>query len=130
MVTSVLRILSVVLITAGLTVLADVGATLAWEEPISSIYGSLKQDAARDELAQLEGEFPTAADLRRAARAGGSRREAMVLAHSLERRLDHGDVIGRILIGELDLDMVVIEGTDTASLQRGPGHYPGTDLPG
>jgi sortase A len=26
--------------------------------------------------------------------------------------------------------MVVVEGTDTAELQQGPGHYPGTPLPG
>ena len=28
------------------------------------------------------------------------------------------------------LDMVVVQGTDTASLEKGPGHYPETPFPG
>jgi sortase A len=28
------------------------------------------------------------------------------------------------------LDMVMVQGTDTASLQKGPGHYPETPFPG
>ena len=37
------HILSIALITAGLVVLADVAVTLAYREPLSSIYGSIKQ---------------------------------------------------------------------------------------
>jgi sortase A len=129
MVSRLLRILSVALITAGVTVLTDVGATLAWREPISSIYGSIRQSDARDELARLEDRFPSRADLRRAARAP-SRRRALILARAFEHRIHAGDAIGRIRIDAIDLDMVVIQGTDTASLERGPGHYEETDIPG
>jgi peptidoglycan/xylan/chitin deacetylase (PgdA/CDA1 family) len=58
-----LRTFSTALITAGLVVLADVGLTLAWQEPVSSLYGSIKQGQAEDELADLESSYPTAADL-------------------------------------------------------------------
>ena len=54
-----LHILSVALITAGLVVLADVATTLAWKEPVSSVYGSIQQGKAEDELADLEGSFPS-----------------------------------------------------------------------
>jgi len=45
-----LRILSTALITAGLVILGDVAATLAWTEPASTIYGSIQQGDAEDEL--------------------------------------------------------------------------------
>ena len=41
-----------------------------------------------------------------------------------------GAPVGVIDIPKIDLNMVVIEGTGTAQLQQGPGHYPGTPLPG
>ena len=41
-----------------------------------------------------------------------------------------GAPVGVIDIPKIGLDMVVIEGTGTAQLQQGPGHYPGTPLPG
>jgi sortase A len=41
-----------------------------------------------------------------------------------------GAPVGVIDIPKISLNMVVIEGTGTAQLQQGPGHYPGTPLPG
>jgi sortase A len=40
-----------------------------------------------------------------------------------------GDAIGILIIPRIDLNMVVVEGTDTESLKKGPGHYPGTAYP-
>ena len=41
-----------------------------------------------------------------------------------------GSPVGTITIPAIDLSMVVVEGTGDAQLQTGPGHYPGTPLPG
>ena len=41
-----------------------------------------------------------------------------------------GSPIGTIVIPKIGVSMVVVEGTGTAQLQQGPGHYPGTPLPG
>src|ERR1700722_14137104 len=41
-----------------------------------------------------------------------------------------GSAVGTITIPKIDLSMVVVEGTGEAQLQTGPGHYPGTPLPG
>jgi sortase A len=121
-----LRIVSTALVTAGAVVLGDVAATLAWKEPLSSLYGALEQDEKEDELEALEGSFPAAdgvskADLRRGARS---------LERRLERRPGQGEAIGRITIPAIDSDFVMVEGTDPESLQKGPGHYSGTALPG
>jgi hypothetical protein len=52
------RILSTALITAGLVVLLDVGITLAWGEPVSTVRGWLAQRDAAEELERLEARFP------------------------------------------------------------------------
>jgi sortase A len=123
-----LRILSIVLITAGLVVLSDVGATLAWKEPVSSIYGAIQQQRAQNDLDDLEDAFAgrPLPDVRGLTdvRAAGK------LAGAFEDAVTTGKPIGKILIPRIDLDAVAVQGTDTASLQKGPGHYPDTALPG
>ena len=41
-----------------------------------------------------------------------------------------GSALGVITIPAIDLSMVVVEGTSDDQLRSGPGHYPGTPLPG
>ena len=57
------HILSIALITAGLLVIADVGITLAYQEPLSSIYSSIKQGEKESQLKTLEAEFLTQSDV-------------------------------------------------------------------
>ena len=125
-----LHVASVALITAGVVILADVATTLAWREPVSSLYGSIQQHKAANELADLEESFPSPADLRRAARVNSSRRRVAKLAGLFSRKVDDGQAIGRIVIPRIDLNVIAVQGTDTASLEKGPGHYPRTPFPG
>lgn len=126
-----LRILSTALITAGIVIFIDVGMTLAWREPVSSIYGSIKQSEARDQLNDLESKFPTNRDLKKVKPISDPRKRITALADIFAKRhAETGQAIGRIEIPRFDLDAVLIEGTDTASLEHGPGHYPYTPLPG
>ena len=46
------------------------------------------------------------------------------------RTLTEGDPVGRLRIGRIGLNMMVVQGTDDATLKRGPGHYVGSALPG
>jgi sortase A len=41
-----------------------------------------------------------------------------------------GQPVGVIQIPSIGLDQVIVEGVGTAQLRMGPGHYPGTPLPG
>ena len=43
---------------------------------------------------------------------------------------NEGSPVGILRIAKLDLDKVIVEGTSTDDLRQGPGHYPGTPLPG
>ena len=85
-----LRILSVALITAGLVVLADVATTLAWKEPVSTVYGSIQQGKAEDELAELKSRFPARADLREVEHVEGIRKKVEILAGLFAKRVAQG----------------------------------------
>ncbi len=84
------HILAIALITAGLVVLADVGLTLAYKEPVSSIYGEIQQDQAADQLSELEANYPTPADRRAMRGVSGLRARASILARRFGRQIDSG----------------------------------------
>jgi sortase A len=108
-------------------VLADAGLTLIWQEPVSAAYGAIQQGRAGDELADLEESFDTSGEF-----GAGLAEEvrAKVLADRFQQEIEKGDAIGRIEIDSIDLGKVLMNGTDTATLQKGPGRYPQTPLPG
>ncbi len=118
-----------VLIVAGFLSLVEVGLTVFWQEPFSSFAAKGRQNQVRDEVDRLLAAPVAAADARVLSRLDGGSRTAF-RAERLRRSADRGDGIGRIEIPRIDVDLSVVEGTDGVTLQRGPGHYPGTDLPG
>jgi sortase A len=125
-----LQILSIALITAGVVVLADVAMTLAWKEPLSTIYGSIQQGKAEDSLDQLTDEFLRSDARKEALRERDRTVRLHRLADAFADQVHTGEGIGRIAIPSIDVDMVFVQGTDTTSLQKGPGHYPETAFPG
>jgi sortase A len=52
------------------------------------------------------------------------------LARREARQVSTGDAVGRITIPKIDASYDVVQGTDASSLEKGPGHYPATALPG
>ena len=125
-----LRPFSLVLVVIGVLLLADAVTTLVWQEPISALYARLQQGKLDDRLAKLEGTEPTAVDRRVLSRLGTLDRRLAYAARALNRRTDEGQPLGRLRIPSIGVSKVVVAGTDTASLRLGPGHYPGTPLPG
>ena len=118
------------LILAGILLLADVGVTLAWQEPLSALYGKLRQNALSGDLEKLEAVPPTVSERRALARLEDQEAKIAFLARSLRRRTDDGDAIGRVVFPSLDESWVFVEGTRAADLRKGPGHYPDTSFPG
>lgn len=126
-----LRILSIALITAGLVLLADIAVTLLYKEPLSSVYAAVRQNEAAGELSETEARYPSRADRRATAGLRNRKRRIAALARRFGARTGQGEAIGRIRAPAMDgLSAVVVQGTDTASLQKGPGHYPETPFPG
>lgn len=95
------------MVCSGILLLGDAGVTLAWQEPISALLASREQDQLEDQLA-----------------------EPQILRRIERREPLRGDSIGKIELPTLDRSYYMVEGTDPDSLRKGPGHYPGTPLPG
>jgi sortase A len=125
-----LRPLSAVLVVIGGLLLADAITTLVWQEPVSALYSRLQQGKLDDRLAKLEGTEPTGVDRRVLSRLGTLDRRLAYAARALNRRTDDGQPLGRLRIPSIDVSSVVVAGTGTSDLRLGPGHYPGTPLPG
>src|ERR1700750_100120 len=131
------HILSIALITAGLIVVADVGVTLAYQEPLSSLYSSIKQSEKASQLKTIESDFLTGSDVESIDKAKQQKDPRVLkatiaqLAQRLVDESEPGDALGRIEAPGMDgLNMVFVQGTDESSLELGPGHYPETAMPG
>jgi sortase A len=125
-----LRAVSSVLIAAGALLLADGTLTLLWEEPVSSLYSRMQQGRLDGRLAELERAAPPPGERRALARLPDPERRLRVAARAALRRARAGDPVGRLPVDAIGLDEVVVQGTDGGALRTGPGHYPGTPLPG
>jgi sortase A len=130
-----LRALSATLIVLGALALLDAGITMVWQEPLSALYAKLQQDRLRGVLHALERATPSAAEEARLARLADERRRVAYLAGELERHAQLGGAVGRIRIPRIGADFVLVYGTGTEELEKGPGIYtqsiyPGTRFPG
>jgi sortase A len=125
-----LRTLSTLLIVAGVLLVAEGALTLLWQEPVSSLYARVQQDKLDDRLAELERAGPSPLERKALARLPDHRRRLRFAARAALRSAHKGDPVGRLRADAIGLDEVVVQGTDAATLRKGPGHYPGSPLPG
>jgi sortase A len=124
------RLVSWVLIAGGLLLLVDGGLTLLWKEPVSALYASIEQHKLEGQLKELEQVKPTPAVRTVLARLPDPGLQLAFKARSLRRRAENGQAIGRLEAPSIGLDVIVVQGTDTGDLRKGPGHYPSTAFPG
>jgi len=125
-----LRALSTVLILSGSLLVIDAGLTLVWQEPISAIYARIKQDKLSNDLATIDNRYVTELQLRALNNLRGERRRIAFLARALRSSVKPGDALGRIKSKRMGISFVVVEGTASGDLRKGPGHYSDTPLPG
>jgi sortase A len=124
------RLLSWALIVGGFLLLADGALTLLWKEPLSAVYASIEQNKLEGQLEKLEDVKPTPAEKVVLARLPDPGLQLAFKARAMQRRLEDGQPIGRLEAPSIGLEVIVVQGTDAADLRKGPGHYPGTSLPG
>jgi sortase A len=124
-----LRALSTLLIVLGGLVLVDGTVTLVWEEPFSALYAKFEQDHLRGTLRGIERAQPGATERLQLAQLSEQHRIAF-LARKLQLQAPPGSPIGSIDIPRIDADFVVIDGTGTSELEKGPGIYRDTRFPG
>ena len=128
------RVLVVCALIVGMLIAIDGVLTIVWQEPVSAFFATRSQHKLSKELEELDN-LPTFAKLRSkpamhyaaARRATGLRYEA---AAELLNTARPGHALARIKIPSIGASFAVIEGTSTGDLEKGPGHYRGTMLPG
>lgn len=125
-----LRFVASVLITSGLLMLADAGLTLAWQEPVSAYLAQRQQDKLGHELDSASLRDIVRREQAAVASIRDMRKRVAKLAEAERKRARKGRPIGRIDLPTLGRHYVVVQGTDDATLRKGPGHYPGTEFPG
>ena len=106
---------------AALLVFAWIGVTLVWGDPVTGRAAARAQSHLRTELVRTENTWKAAPGHDTTLRSD---------AATFRRGLDEGDAVGRIVIPRIGLDSVVVEGTASSDLARGPGRYRITSLPG
>ena len=124
----VLRFVASVLITSGILMLVDAALTVTWQEPVSAYFAQQEQDGLNKELKR---DAPQVAlDKRTVASIRDQLIRLKRLAGLARGRAQTGHAIGTIRMPKIGRHYAVVQGTDTDSLRKGPGHYPATSFPG
>jgi sortase A len=124
------RAVAVILIVSGLLLLADAAVTLVWQEPVTAAIGLIERGQINRHWLSYRSAPLSAVERRIIAAIDGRRRQLAFLARREEHGLRTGDAIGRLSIPHIGVSILVVQGTDSTSLEKGPGHYPSTALPG
>lgn len=112
-------ILGLLLIIAGIAVIAYPLSTFVVtnraQDQLRSDWDKKVKEASEGLLANKTGENETANEEKKPAAS---------------QKVPTGKAAFKLIIPKIDLDMIVVEGTDTASLKLGPGHISKTVQPG
>ena len=121
------RIFGTLLILAGIGSLAWALTVWQWQDPFTAVVNKLEQrELARDFDRRIEEGRAILVDTS-AARLRESLPRAAAAWRKGSRR---GDAVARLRIPALGVGEVVVNGTDTSSLKRGPGRFLGSAMPG
>ena len=110
-----------VLLALGAAVITWTAVTIAWGDPITSLFTRHEQHALSRQLDSQSKHWTTVPLARPDKQSLAALLEARAVA--VQRSLQDGKPIGRIVVPRLHLNMVVVEGTSVSDLRRAPGHY-------
>jgi sortase A len=121
------RILGTLMIVGGVLTLSWAVLVWRWQDPFTALYTHWQQGKLADSYKHLVTEYrPAPVQANLAAERRTIHREATAFRKSAKT----GAAIGRIEIGRLGLNMVLVNGTDHDTLTKGPGRDPRTFMPG
>jgi sortase A len=133
------RILGTLLLAAGVLALVWAFVVWRWQDPFTAIYTHIEQSRLESAYTKQARAFRAtvlprlstpSAGTPSAASIAATRRSLSAAAAAYGKTLEEGDPVGKITIGRIGLSMVVVQGTDEATLKKGPGHYSASGLPG
>jgi sortase A len=124
------RIAGTILVVAGLGMLAWVLVVWRWQDPFTALYTHWKQHQLSQAYERRFSEYEPA-QLRRNEVSISARTKVIAREARLYRiQSGRGQAIGRIRVPRLDVNMILVNGTDHNSLTKGPGRDRRTYMPG
>jgi sortase A len=123
-----LRLLGTGLVIAGALTLLWSVLVWQWMDPFTGVYTKWKQHQLASQYDKRAAAYQT--PLAVGASFAAERQTIAREARSYRQEVRRGDAIGRIRIPRLGLDMVLVNGTDHQTLEKGPGRYLGSFMPG
>jgi len=123
-----LRLLGTLLVGAGALTLVWVVLVWQWQDPFTALYTHIQQTRLSHAYDREAASFKPVVTAHRD--LASVQRSLATEAATYRRSLRRGDAVGRIEIGRIGLNMVVVQGTDHDTLEKGPGHYTPSALPG
>ena len=122
------RIFGTLMIVAGAGALAWAVTVWQWQDPFTAALHALEQRRLADDFDEsLKARAARLAANGKAAPAVEALPQAAAAWRTASRR---GDAIARLRIPAIDVQEIVVNGTDSDTLKRGPGRYLGSAMPG
>jgi sortase A len=118
------------LVVVGVVVLAWTFVVWRWDDPFTSLYTRWQQGRLSDRYAAVVAKVAPKAVVPRTTTRAAAMLEVERAAAAFRSETAEGDPIGRIIVPHLSLNAIVVNGTDTSSLRKGPGRDLRTFLPG
>jgi sortase A len=125
-----IRDISSVLIISGLLLVVDAGVTLIWQEPVTAVVAMIKRNQIDKRFLSYHSAPLSPLDAHALGALHTMDQRIFFLARREQRQVSTGAAIGKIVIKKIGASFDIVQGTDTSSLEKGPGHYPGTAFPG
>ena len=117
-------------ILVGLGLLAWSATVYLWKDPFTTAYTAWEQRKLESGFDRRVVEWRDVVDSIPRVEARPGSPDLRRVARTYRRISEPGDAVARIEIPRLGLDVVVVNGTDSATLRRGPGRHLETFMPG
>ena len=104
--------------------------TLVWQEPVTAVIGAIQQSRIDKQYLSFNTAPLNTVQKRALVALPSLDQRIAYLARREQHQVGTGDAIGEISIPKIGASYTIVQGTDTASLEKGPGHYPATAFPG
>jgi sortase A len=126
------RISGALLIGAGVLGLAWALVVWQWQDPITALYTTYQQHRLAASYNETFDAYkaPLLPPVHKTVDLSAEQHAIALEAARYRNSLKVGGAVGRIKVPRLGLSMVVVTGTNESSLEKGPGWYTGTKLPG
>ena len=126
----VLRGTGILLALAGSLVLLWALAVWQWQDPITLVLNKRAQSELASAYAVRVEREQTLLRPRPVVKKESPAPSQFALAAAYRKRTEQGEPIGRLTVPRMDLSIMVVYGTETETLKKGPGLHESTGFPG